>query len=125
MTEVAVHETISTYEPLTFELSEEIATHKGSTRTLTLNMVRIGTYLKYGSPFVIETDPKTNLRREVFNFPAVMGFLADSTGHDSMVLSKIPASDVMGLSYRILEMLSFQPRPKSSDKSGSKASSGS
>ena len=125
MAEVTIHETVSTYEPLTFKLSEKIATHKGDTDILTLNMVRIGSYLKYGSPFVIETDPKTNMSREVFNYPAVMGFLADSTGHDQIVLSKIPGNDVMSLSYRILEMLSFRPEQKKSDGSGSEASDGS
>lgn len=122
MAEVAIHETVSTYEPLTFELSEEIMTHKGPTKTLTLSMVRIGSYLKHGSPFVIETDPKTNFRREVFNYDAVMGFLSDSTGLDRIVLSKIPGNDVMTLSYRVLEMLSFRPQQKSSEPRESEAS---
>lgn len=125
MAEVAIHETVSTYVPLTFDLSEEIMTHKGATKTLTLNMVRIGSYLKYGSPLVIETDPKTGFRREVFNYPAIMGFLSDATGHGQIVLSRIPASDVTSVTYRILEMLSFRPEQKKSDKSGSEASAGS
>ena len=119
------HESISSYEPIVFELSDEIATHKGPTRTLTLNMVKIGSYLKYGSPFNVETDSKTGLQRQTFNYPAVLGFLADATGHDQQVLASIPANDVTMLSYRVLEMLSFRPQQKTSERSDSEASGGS
>ena len=93
------------------KLSKRIETHKGPVSELEIGEVTARSFVQHGQPFKIRT--KDGEFEIDFEDKATMGFLADATGHDALVLSALTAPDYMkarvALAHSILGIAGESP----------------
>jgi hypothetical protein len=80
-----------TQKSITVKLSEPIQTHKGELRELELRAPKAGTFITHGEPFKTRFS-NGNLEFD-FDSKACMGFIADMSGHDEIILRSLEAKD--------------------------------
>jgi hypothetical protein len=76
---------------ITVKLTAPLHTHKGEVNELELKAPKAGSFVTHGEPF------KTRFSKGTVEFDfdskACMGFLADMSGHDSIILNGLEAKD--------------------------------
>jgi Phage tail assembly chaperone proteins, E, or 41 or 14 len=83
----------------TFTLSAPLKTHSGEITELKLKEPRAGALVKYNDPFKVKPikgeDGETSGFEFEFSNKPMMQFLAEMTGIDEIILSKLSVSDFM------------------------------
>ena len=96
----------------TYELTQVLKTHKGETKTLELQMPKARSFIKHGPIMktVMSGLPGDRKEENSFNYEALIGFLADMTGHDALLLENMTAYDLERLGFVVWGMLSIRPK---------------
>ncbi len=102
-------------------LRKTIETHKGKLSTLEIGEVTARSFVQHGQPFKVRMHAG-DFELD-FDDKATMGFLADATGHDNIVLQALDARDYMAcrtaLAHLILGIAGESPIQPSVDASQS------
>lgn len=95
----------------TVSLIKPIVTHKGEVSELTLREPTAGAFVKHGQPFKVRVKDG-DFELDFFDKPT-MGFLAECSGHDELVLSALSARDYMkartALAHLVLGIVGENP----------------
>jgi len=73
-------------------LSKPLLTHKGNVNELELNEPSAGSFFDHGEPFKMKVTGKT-LDDLEYNNKAMLGFLADMSGIDQLLLKSLTGGD--------------------------------
>ena len=87
----------------TVQLKHPIKSHKGDVSSIDIREPTAGSFVRHGEPCKVRMNGE---QFELdFNDKATMGFLADCTDHDEIVLSSLKASDYMALRNALARLI--------------------
>lgn len=94
----------------TIPLSHPLVTHQGEIKELKVRWPDLGDLVKNGQPLTIRNGyvPETGeiVLTPLWDMKALAGVLADTTGHDTLVLEDIKAPDVIKIQNAFFTLLS-------------------
>lgn len=88
----------------TIKLTSPIKSHRGDLSEITLNPVKVSSFIRHGDPVELVTKDG-NVVATFPNQKATLGFLADSTGLDELTLECLSSTDYLVIRMELAYML--------------------